>query len=300
MAASLKLILTDAAGNDLNDNITIDLFSLQSSTHYQATQRIQREITINQIDVGGGPTFRVMVTPANHRIIQFFTILSDGKTTEYAAPVPIDPQKVVSISAPAFANLSGGAQRMLNQAESPRFNDGIGGFLQGQALYSALDSYPLLKAGLLNIAEKSRMTGLQDGSTCLDHYLGMVRFEQDRIFVRTTAALLEETAHSNAFHSVSAALHDPLPGYEIVSSFKTFDPYGNLQLTFQRRGDTGTDYAADIDIDDAQGVEHVFQVIRNSINGPTNPYDIHEILLRQIPRVNPGYGFIYAAALAVG
>src|SRR5262249_9391920 len=70
------------------------------------------------------------------------------------------------------------------------------------------------------------------------------------------------------FHSVSAALHDPMPGYHIVSSFKTFDHYGNLQLTFQRRGDTGADYAADIDIDDAQGIEHAFQVIRNSVTDP--------------------------------
>ena len=88
MSASLKLILTGAAGNDLNDNLTIDLFSLQSSTQYQVNQRVQREITINQIDISGGPTFRVMVTPANHRIVQFFVMLSDGKTTEFSAASP--------------------------------------------------------------------------------------------------------------------------------------------------------------------------------------------------------------------
>jgi len=299
MSASLKLILTGAAGDDLNDNLTIDLFSLQSSTHYQVNQRVQREITINQIDISGGPIYRVMITPANHRIVQFFVTLSDGKTTEFPAVVPVDPQKVVSISGPAFASLSPQAQKILNQAESPRFNNTVGGFLQGDALYSALANYPLLKACFLNIVQKSRATGLQDGSTCLDHYLGAVRFEQDRIFLRTTAALVEETAQSNAFHSVSAALHDPLPGYQIVSSFKTFDHYGNLQLTFQRKGDTGNDYAADIDIDDAQGVEHIFQVVRNSVNGPTNPYDIHEILLQQQPRVDPGYNFTFATAGAV-
>ena len=93
----------------------------------------------------------------------------------------------------------------------------------------------------MNIVEKSRATGLRDGSTCLDHYLGIVRFEQDRIFVRTTAALVEETAHSNAFHSAPDTLHQPMPGYHTVSSFKTFDQYGNLQLTFQRRGETGAE-----------------------------------------------------------
>ena len=128
----------------------------------------------------------------------------------------------------------------------------------------------------------------------------MVRLEQDRIFVKTTAALLEEAAHSNAFHAVSAALHDPMPGFQIGKSFKTFDRYGNLQLTFQRRGDSGDDYAADVDIDDAQGFEHIFQVLRNAIEGPTNPYNIHEILLQQNPRVDPGYEFVFATAAAAG
>jgi hypothetical protein len=76
-----------------------------------------------------------------------------------------------------------------------------------------------------------------------------------------------------------------MPGYHTVSSYKTFDRYGNLQLTLQRKGDTGTDYAADVDIDDAQGVEHIFKVLRNSIEGPTNPYDIRDILLQQSPRI---------------
>ena len=122
----------------------------------------------------------------------------------------------------------------------------------------------------------------------IDHMQGMVRIEQDRLFIKVTAGLVEETAHSSAFHSVDAPLHDPLPGYKIVLSFKTFDRYGNLQLTFQRKGDTGADYAADVDIDDAQGVEHIFQVLRNSVHGPTNPYDIHDILLQQKPAVDPG------------
>ena len=145
---------------------------------------------------------------------------------------------------------------------------------------------------------KSRRDWLAAGSDCLDHFQGDVRLEQDRFFVRTSAALVEETAHSNAFHSVSAALHDPMPGYHAVSSFKTFDHYGNLQLTFQRRGDTGDDYAADVDIDDAQGFEHIFQVLRDTVEGPTHPYNIHDILLRQMPRIDPGYGFVFAAAAA--
>lgn len=37
---------------------------------------------------------------------------------------------------------------------------------------------------------------------------------------------------------------------------------------------------ADIDVDDAAGLGHVFQVLRNALLGrATNPYDIHEILV---------------------
>jgi hypothetical protein len=50
---------------------------------------------------------------------------------------------------------------------------------------------------------------------------------------------------------------------------------------------------ADIDIDDAAGVEHVFQVVRNSITGkPTHPYYIHDILLRH-QEIDPGYKFLF-------
>src|SRR6266699_171124 len=89
--ASLKITLTDAAGADLHDHVTIDLFSQQSSKQFQVNQFLRREIVISQVDIAGGPLYRVMVTPANHRIIQFFTMLNEGATVEYAAPVPVDP-----------------------------------------------------------------------------------------------------------------------------------------------------------------------------------------------------------------
>jgi hypothetical protein len=126
----------------------------------------------------------------------------------------------------------------------------------------------------------------------------MIRMEQDRLFIRTHAALREEVQNSPLFHSVSAELHNPVPGYQITDSFKTLDRYGNLQLTFQRRGTTGDDYVADVDIDDAQGIEHIFQVLRNSVSGPTNPYDIHDILVKE-QRLDPGYSFKFAQAAVV-
>ena len=297
MPANLRLVLTDAAGQDLKDHVIVDLFSLNSSQRYQVAERITRELVINGIDVSTGPFYRVMVTPANHAVLQFFVSLRDGGITDFETQAPVDPGKVISISGPEFSALSAPAQKVLNLAESPRFNDGEGGFLQGARLYAELGKYPLLKACFLNIVAKSASVKLPSGS-CLDLFKGVVRLEQDRFFVRTTASLLEDAAHSNAFHPVSAALHDPMPGYRIISSFKTFDRYGNLQLTFQRRGETADDYAADVDIDDAQGFGHIFQLVRNTFEGPTNPYNIHEILLRQTPPVVAGYDFVFAIAAA--
>ena len=81
------------------------------------------------------------------------------------------------------------------------------------------------------------------------------------------------------------------PGFTLIDSFKTPDQYGNLQLTFSRNETTGA-LMADIDIDDAQGIEHIFQVVSHSITGiQTNPYDIHEIML-EYQKIDPGYTLI--------
>ena len=57
-------------------------------------------------------------------------------------------------------------------------------------------------------------------------------------------------------------------------------------MTFFRSGDR---CVADIDIDDAAGLGHVFQVMRNHLSGkPTHPYNIHQILTKH-QNLDPGY-----------
>ena len=293
--ASVKLVLTDAGGNELTEHLTVELFSIHSSDHFQVNTDINGSIQVNDIDISSGPFFRLMIWPVNHRVIQAFVSLSEKRVTKFVAAVPVDPTQVKGITAPEFVALPQASATILNQSQVPNFSEGAGGgFLNGPQLWAAMDRYSLLKACFLNTTAKSAATMLPDSSRVLDHLLGMLRIEQDRLFVRITPDLVEETSHSNAFHSVSPALHAPLPGYQILSSYKTFDRYGNLQLTFQRKGDAGTDYVCDVDIDDAQGIEHIFQVVRNSISGTTNPYDIHDILLQQKPAVDPGYSFTFA------
>ena len=296
---ALELELTNATGDDLGDFVRIELFSANTSTHTQNNARVQRNITVKDIPAdGAGSVYRLALTPSNYRLVQFFITLADGHTHSEKVAFPVDPARVVAIQAPTFAGLDPKVQTLLAQSEIPRFQEPAGGFLQGSDLYEVLGKAPKLQACLFNITKKSASTPLRDGSTCLDHYKSLIRMEQDRLFIRINPALMEEVENSPLFHSVSPALHEPVPGYTITESFKTLDRYGNLQLTFQRHGTTGGDYLADVDIDDAQGIEHLFQVLRNSISGPTNPYDIHDILVTD-QQLDPGYSFVFAQPATV-
>ena len=66
--------------------------------------------------------------------------------------------------------------------------------------------------------------------------------------------------------------------------FQDTRPRGHLQLSFFARTN---DFVADVDIDDANGFAHVFQLIQN-IGGSTHPYNIHQILART-QEIDPGY-----------
>jgi hypothetical protein len=81
------------------------------------------------------------------------------------------------------------------------------------------------------------------------------------------------------FKSAPGALHEPPPGFSPpTESFKSRDPHANLQITVMKDLATGG-LAADIDIDEASGIEHGFEVIRNAVfNNRTNPYLIREFM----------------------
>lgn len=122
----------------------------------------------------------------------------------------------------------------------------------------------------------------------------LTRIRGDRIFGTVSAEFRDQVKSSQAsglFTKVPGALHTAAPGYVSADSFKTFEPYGNLQLTFFNKIGT-LEFLVDADIDDAQGIEHVFQVVGHAVSrGDTNPFDIHEILLGY-QKLNPGYDLI--------
>ena len=131
----------------------------------------------------------------------------------------------------------------------------------------------------------------------VSHYIeSLYRIRGDRVFANVQLPLrdLVKTAQNvGQFDEVSGALHNPdEEGFHLAGSYKTQDQYGNLQLTFFANTATPPKFKVDADIDDAQGIGHIFQVLRNWLTGrETHPYDIHQILVRH-QKIDPGYELI--------
>jgi hypothetical protein len=166
--------------------------------------------------------------------------------------------------------------------------------ISGETLYDSLDD--LRKAGMMNIIAKASRTRFASGKSVLNFLGRLLELRQDRFFATVTQELRDETKNSVAagfLHPVPASLHAPPVGFISGGSFKSQDSYGNIQLTFWQNA---ADWQADIDIDDAAGLDHVFQVVRNTLSGrPTHPYDIHEILLA-FQEIDPGYNLVVNTA----
>ncbi len=285
--AKVQLELVDVLGAPLDEHrMLIEFFSNESSKQFQAHVALNgaRTVTVNLEDPGNG-IYRIRLTPTNYRVIQFFLrVAEDSTVTRDPVIFPVDADKVMDITAPAFTALPGELQSFLNRAE---------GSLHGSALYTGLA--PILKAALLNLYAKSAATELGDSTSVFSKLGAMIELDQDRLFAKTGAALLEETQQDTFFHQVGFDLHKSKPPYAIFDSYKTRDAHGNLQLTFSRKGVTGNDYLADMDIDEGQGISHLFEVLQNAITGGlTNPYNVREILVAD-QELTPLYGFRFAA-----
>ena len=175
------------------------------------------------------------------------------------------------------------------------------GFAQGSRRFHELSGEQ--KAGLLNLFSKMNAVLLPDGSRPWSHVLKLEQVDRDRVHARTAADLHVQTLYATIpsmtgdapwFEHVDGSLHRPPNGYVMRHSLKTLERYGNLQLTFfALEGESVAD-RVDADVDDAAGIEHAEQVIRNEgrklarllfgrfarnlPEGTTHPYDIHQIL----------------------
>lgn len=174
--------------------------------------------------------------------------------------------------------------------------------VKGIAVHSAETAGDLIKwppkieekqlAGFLNVLAKMEATPVL-GLSAASHIGTVTRINEDRFWFEPSAGLYGAVKAEPEFHEAPGGLHELL-GYDRIGSFKTGELYGNLQLTFflRKNGARGPREICEADVDDAGGILHAFQVLRNALTGrKTDPYDIHEILTFY-QEIDTGYSLI--------
>ena len=286
LSGRLRLDLFDPYGNPLAERV--DIF-LQHQTLQERlvvrNQQTARPFTVTGLRTAPQGLYRLSIDPPSYLPISVFVNIPASGAAERAIPFAADAEKILRVEFPDWSEL-GWAHGMLTRSS------GLVGFagMHGGALYTALDD--TRRAGMLNILAKCRRTLLASGRTVLDEVQELRELRGDRFFALVTHELREHVKNSvleGLFREVNGSLHRPPEGFTPAGSYKTMDRYGNLQLTFFA---SPSEWVADIDIDDAAGLEHVFQVARNAMTGrPTHPFDIHQILLRH-QEIDSGFRLI--------
>ena len=282
----LSLEFRDVYGDLLKEKVDIILRHEVLSQVVKVSNNASTKIEIKGLTGAPQGLYRIDIDPPSYQYVSQFINLKASGTTPLSLTFPIDPSKVKKVKFPAFGSTVGDLQRLLENSEKMLGFEGK----KGKALYDGIDD--IRRAGLLNIAAKTRATLLTNERTVLSYVQELRELRGDRFFATVPKELREETKNSVAeglFHPADSSLHHPPTGFSHAGSFKTPDHYGNLQVTFFMN-EVG-DCVADIDIDDAAGIEHVFQVVKNKLSGnPTHPYNIHEILVGY-QHNDPGYSF---------
>lgn len=287
-AGRLKLVLSDVEGRPIKEGVDV---LLQHTTLASATVRTKlpagKTTVITGLQQRPQGTYRIEVDPPSYLPVSRFVVIEPEGTTSIDIPFPVDPSKVKRVEFPTFEELTDDARRVLDASDS------VLGFetVSGAALYERLDD--IRRAGLLNILAKLDRTRFNsDGRSALSFVQQLVELRGDRFFAVVQKVLREETknaVHTGQFADAPDLLHHPPDGFEHAGSFKTTDHFANLQLTFFTRSEQ---WVADIDIDDANGIAHLFQVLGNAVTGrPTHPYNIHELLV-SYQKLDPGYTLV--------
>jgi len=285
--AKIKLELVDVFGKAIAEkaDVVVNCLDLTDRQRFADVDASAAFVLPNLI---GPPRnrYRVDIDLPGYRSVTFVKNAQEVKNPDtHVVFFAIDPRRVIRTEFPAFDALPPEARTLLEQSDSVLDAGGK----TGKALYEDLDD--LRRGGFLNIVSKCRRTVFGNGKSVLsflaDPVAKLSEIRGDRFFLSVPKALREETKNSvasNLFDKASALLHHPPKDFKTAGSFKTPDRAGNLQLSFHAKGDN---FVADIDIDDLNGFEHVFQLI-NNIGGATHPYNIHQILVKT-QEIDPGY-----------
>lgn len=303
---SLRVQITDVAGQPVPFPIDIEFtrFGGEPGTGGVPSEvtcpRGVTNLTVDRIPcrAGVGTLYRVSAEADHFRAYRFIQQIEEhrNRTASDDVELWVKPDHVRDIGAPAFDELPTRVRSILDTADMvedrPEDRDLLR--LRGTALYRALG--PLRKACFLNLVTKA--ASLESTGDFLDNVQSLLVSRQDRFFATVSPGLVQRLTRSPLFKSADNTLHDPLPGYSLATapSLKSRDAHANVQVTFMKHDVTGT-MAADIDIDEASGIEHGFEVFRNAVfRQRTNPYLIREfmaIAAREQPSLRPSYSFLF-------
>lgn len=278
----LELQIVDVDGKPLTEAVDIHLRHrvLNEQRRFDSVD-VRQPIAIGDLRPEPQGLYILQVSARSYwPVSRFVTIPPSGPKRE-TVTLPIRPNRARAVF-PGYDELDERVKGVLDRSREVRGHEG----LTGRTLYDALSDEA--KGGLLNIAKKSLATEFTNGADLLPH-VTVLDIVGDRLIVAVPPALREQMPtliDGDLFRPVNGALHEPPAGFVPAGSFKTRDAFGNLQITFFQKD---TQWRADVDIDDAAGLGHVFQVVRNHLSGdPTHPFNIHQILIAH-QHLDPGY-----------
>ena len=266
----------NASRKPLDDVMDVQVVSTRTDTTVASVSGVAGDQPVKVDGLVERQPYLVKVFPMRHRpVAQFAFAGTDAQPTAVQLYTPLHPERVRSVTFPRYGELHPDLRRVLESSTV----EGTEG--QGEALYDGLSN--VQKAGLFNLFTKMSAFGFDDRRSVWTFVDRLFRIRADRVFADVQPALrdlVKSAVVSDRFREVSGSLHTPPLGYVSAGSFKTPEHYGNLQLTFFSSVEPPLTFKVDADIDDAAGLGHVFQVIRNAVtDGTTHPYDIHEILV---------------------
>src|SRR5262245_42455101 len=187
----LSLDLLDVYGKRLGELVDIDLRH-QTLSEHKVVRGVPASKRIVITGLRGNPQglYRIEIDPPAYLTVSQFVNLNASGATDETVTFPIDPKKVVGVDFPKYQDLD--FKPLLKNS------DKILGFegLSGPALYNKLDS--IRKAGLLNIAAKTRATPLSNGKSVLGYIQTLHELRGDRFFASVPKELREETKNSVA------------------------------------------------------------------------------------------------------
>ena len=290
---SLRLDLLDSGGNRLDDKVDIKMKHLEISYAPDFFKLdASKPIRISKLKATQPGLYLITIMPTRYHVVGGFVRISEDKETLASFQFPIHSANAKP-EFPSYDQLDGDLKAVLGRidpgtngpvkkdCEKP--DSGDYGSAKGSDLYGMLDDKS--RASLLNVFAKMKSTVFENGRNTFSYVSYFTCFQGDRFYavvdpeLRTvTDADSSMVPHEKAFHPDTDVAHTPIEGFLSNGSVKSWDHYGNLQLTFSNNPTTGR-MMIDADIDDAQWVEHGFQVLEHHFTGDrTDPYRIHEVL----------------------